>query len=57
MIWLVQARVYHAGDKYYVEVDIIMGRDEKLKVTHDVAGRLKREREGTSLDHRAHYPV
>jgi hypothetical protein len=49
--------VYHAGDKYYVEVDIIMGRDEKLKVTHDVAGRLKREREGTSLDHRAHYPV
>ena len=47
---MVQARAYHAGDKYYVEVDIIMGQEEKLKVTHDVAERLQRKLEGMLFD-------
>ncbi|KAH8784831.1 cation efflux family-domain-containing protein [Hyaloscypha sp. PMI_1271] len=47
------ARAYHAGDKYYVEVDIIMGQEERLKVTHDVAERLQRKLEGLADVERA----
>jgi hypothetical protein len=35
-----QARAYHAGDKYYVEVDTIMDQEERLKMIHDVAEGL-----------------
>ncbi|KUJ16961.1 uncharacterized protein LY89DRAFT_646023 [Mollisia scopiformis] len=47
------ARAYHAGDKYYVEVDVIMGQEEKLKTTHDVAERLQRKLEGLADVERA----
>ncbi|KAH7305696.1 cation diffusion facilitator 1 [Rhexocercosporidium sp. MPI-PUGE-AT-0058] len=39
-------RAYHAGDKYYAEVDIIMDRGETLQVTHDVSETLQRKLEG-----------
>ncbi|CZT52580.1 related to Metal tolerance protein 7 [Rhynchosporium secalis] len=39
-------RAYHAGDKYYAEVDIIMDRFETLQVTHDVSETLQRKLEG-----------
>ena len=38
---------YHAGQRYYVEVDIIMDRAAPLKVTHDVSQSLQRKLEGT----------
>ncbi|CAG8976425.1 hypothetical protein HYALB_00012643, partial [Hymenoscyphus albidus] len=47
------AMAYHSGDKYYVEVDIIMARDEKLEVTHDVAEGLQRKLEGLADVERA----
>ncbi|KAN0104597.1 hypothetical protein V8E51_010342 [Hyaloscypha variabilis] len=47
------ARAYHAGDKYYVEVDIIMGQEERLKVTHDVAEKPQRKLEGLADVERA----
>ncbi|KAM3076285.1 hypothetical protein ACMFMG_006211 [Clarireedia jacksonii] len=47
------ARAYSAGEKYYVEVDIIMGQDEPLKVTHDVSQTLQRKLEGLSDVERA----
>ncbi|TVY73370.1 Metal tolerance protein [Lachnellula suecica] len=47
------ARAYHAGDKYYVEVDIVMGREEKLQITHDVAQSLQRKLEGLADVERA----
>ncbi|KAF8857277.1 hypothetical protein BDZ45DRAFT_653093 [Acephala macrosclerotiorum] len=47
------ARAYHAGDKYYVEVDVIMGQEEKLKTTHDVAEKLQRKLEGLADVERA----
>jgi divalent metal cation (Fe/Co/Zn/Cd) transporter len=50
---LEQARAYHAGDKFYVEVDVIMDKDERLQVTHDVAERLQRKLEGTSKEQSA----
>jgi hypothetical protein len=43
------ARAYHAGDKYYVEVDIVMAQEQPLKVTHDVAEGLQRKLEGSCL--------
>jgi divalent metal cation (Fe/Co/Zn/Cd) transporter len=43
------ARAYHAGDKYYVEVDIVMAEEQPLKVTHDVAQGLQRKLEGSFL--------
>ncbi|RDL40125.1 Uncharacterized protein BP5553_00104 [Venustampulla echinocandica] len=49
----VSARAYHAGDKYYVEVDIIMAEEEPLKVTHDVSQTLQRKLEGLSDVERA----
>ena len=36
-----QVRAYNAGDKYYVELDIIMGEEEMLKVRHDVCEALQ----------------
>ncbi|KAH8657571.1 hypothetical protein BGZ60DRAFT_383615 [Tricladium varicosporioides] len=47
------ARAYHAGDKYYVEVDIIMAADLPLRVTHDVAEGLQRKLEGLADVERA----
>lgn len=43
-----QCRAYHAGQKYYVEVDIIMGQETPLRVSHDVAQTLQRKLEGES---------
>lgn len=39
-------RAYHAGQKYYVEIDVVMDEDAPLKVTHDVAQSLQRKIEG-----------
>ncbi|KAI1772305.1 hypothetical protein F4818DRAFT_182044 [Hypoxylon cercidicola] len=39
-------RAYHAGQKYYVEVDIVMHQDIPLKVSHDVSQSLQRKLEG-----------
>ncbi|KAG9231386.1 cation efflux family-domain-containing protein [Amylocarpus encephaloides] len=47
------ARAYHAGDKYYVEVDVIMSETETLKVTHDVSQALQRKLEGLAHVERA----
>lgn len=44
-----QCRAYHAGQHYYVEVDIVMDEDLPLKVTHDVSQTLQRKLEGKSL--------
>lgn len=39
-------RAYHAGQKYYVEVDVVMDENIPLKVSHDVAQSLQRKLEG-----------
>ncbi|KAK8031064.1 cation efflux family protein [Apiospora arundinis] len=39
-------RAYHAGQKYYVEVDIIMDQEIPLRVSHDVSQTLQRKLEG-----------
>ncbi|KAF5575363.1 metal tolerance 7 [Fusarium subglutinans] len=39
-------RAYHAGQKYYVEVDIVMDEQTSLKISHDVAQSLQRKIEG-----------
>ncbi|EKD18671.1 cation diffusion facilitator 1 [Drepanopeziza brunnea f. sp. 'multigermtubi' MB_m1] len=44
---------YHAGDKYYIEVDIIMDENEQLQVTHDVSQTLQRKLEGLADVERA----
>jgi divalent metal cation (Fe/Co/Zn/Cd) transporter len=41
-----QCRAYHAGQNYYVEVDIVMDEELPLKVTHDVSQTLQRKLEG-----------
>jgi divalent metal cation (Fe/Co/Zn/Cd) transporter len=41
-----QCRAYHAGQNYYVEVDIVMDEDTPLKVSHDVSQTLQRKLEG-----------
>ncbi|KIW14822.1 hypothetical protein PV08_07607 [Exophiala spinifera] len=46
-------KAYHAGDKFYVEVDIIMDEVESLKVTHDVSQALQRKLEGLANVERA----
>lgn len=43
---MIQCRAYHAGQNYYVELDIIMSEDLPLKVTHDVGQTLQRKLEG-----------
>lgn len=42
----IQCRAYHAGQKYYVEVDIVMDEEAPLKITHDVSQTLQRKLEG-----------
>ncbi|KAI1482258.1 hypothetical protein F4774DRAFT_335575 [Daldinia eschscholtzii] len=46
-------RAYHAGQKYYVEVDIVMDQDVPLKISHDVSQSLQRKLEGLSDVERA----
>jgi hypothetical protein len=43
---VLQCRAYHAGEKFYVELDIIMDEEAPLKVTHDVSQTLQRKIEG-----------
>lgn len=43
-----KCRAYHAGQKYYVEVDIIMDQNIPLRVSHDVSQTLQRKLEGKS---------
>ncbi|EXJ62592.1 hypothetical protein A1O7_03030 [Cladophialophora yegresii CBS 114405] len=46
-------RAYHAGEKFYAEVDIVMAETEPLKVTHDVSQSLQRKLEGLADVERA----
>ncbi|RDW85491.1 hypothetical protein BP5796_03816 [Coleophoma crateriformis] len=46
-------RAYHAGQHYYVEMDIIMDEETPLKVSHDVSQNLQRKLEGFSDVERA----
>ncbi|KAI0509662.1 cation efflux family-domain-containing protein [Xylaria bambusicola] len=46
-------RAYHAGQRYYVEVDIIMHTDTPLRISHDVSQSLQRKFEGLSDVERA----
>ncbi|OTB03677.1 hypothetical protein M426DRAFT_60118, partial [Hypoxylon sp. CI-4A] len=46
-------RAYHAGQKYYVEVDIVMDQDVPLKISHDVSQSLQRKLEGLADVERA----
>ncbi|KIW70976.1 hypothetical protein PV04_03202 [Phialophora macrospora] len=46
-------RAYHAGEKFYAEVDIVMAEAETLKVTHDVSQSLQRKLEGLADVERA----
>ncbi|KAI0129414.1 cation efflux family protein, partial [Xylariales sp. AK1849] len=46
-------RAYHAGQNYYVEVDIVMDQELPLKVSHDVSQSLQRKLEGLSDVERA----
>lgn len=39
-------RAYHAGQKYYVEVDVVMDQNTPLKISHDVGQSLQRKLEG-----------
>lgn len=39
-------RAYHAGESYYVEVDIVMDETTPLKISHDVSQSLQRKLEG-----------
>lgn len=48
-----QCRAYHAGQKYYVEVDVVMDAGAPLKITHDVSSDLQRKLEGLADVERA----
>ncbi|KAH3914941.1 hypothetical protein HBI56_017640 [Parastagonospora nodorum] len=50
-------RAYHAGQNYYVEVDVVMDEDLPLKVTHDVSQTLQRKLEGLADVERAYVHV
>ncbi|KAI4934097.1 hypothetical protein J4E86_011479 [Alternaria arbusti] len=50
-------RAYHAGQNYYVEVDIVMDEGLPLKVTHDVSQTLQRKLEGLADVERAYVHV
>jgi glycerophosphoryl diester phosphodiesterase len=39
-------RAYHAGQRYYVEIDVVMDEQTPLRVSHDVAQSLQRKVEG-----------
>ena len=56
-MYLVQCRAYHAGQHYYVEVDIVMDEEAPLKVTHDVSQTLQRKLEGLADVERAYVHV
>ena len=43
---MLQCRAYHAGQNYYVEVDVVMDENMPLKTTHDVSQTLQRKLEG-----------
>ncbi|RBQ88622.1 hypothetical protein VDGD_01593 [Verticillium dahliae] len=45
-----QCRAYHAGQRYYVEIDVVMDEDTPLRISHDVAQELQRKVEGESDD-------
>ncbi|KAE8151635.1 cation efflux protein [Aspergillus avenaceus] len=46
-------RAYHVGQQYYVEVDIVMDQDTKLRDSHDVSQELQRKLEGLADVERA----
>ncbi|KAI1427895.1 cation efflux family-domain-containing protein [Xylaria sp. FL1777] len=46
-------RAYHAGQQFYVEVDIIMDADTPLQISHDVSQSLQKKFEGLSNVERA----
>ncbi|RDA94065.1 hypothetical protein CP533_5277 [Ophiocordyceps camponoti-saundersi (nom. inval.)] len=46
-------RAYHAGQNYYVEVDIVMDAQTPLRVSHDVGQSLQRKLEGLADVERA----
>lgn len=48
-----QCRAYHAGQKYYVEVDVVMDSNTPLKISHDVGQSLQRKLEGLADVERA----
>ncbi|KAH7112163.1 cation efflux family-domain-containing protein [Dendryphion nanum] len=50
-------RAYHAGQNYYVEVDIVMDEETPLKITHDVSQTLQRKLEGLADVERAYVHV
>jgi len=54
---LIQCRAYHAGQNYYVEVDIVMDEALPLKITHDVSQTLQRKLEGLADVERAYVHV
>ncbi|OLN85297.1 Metal tolerance protein 10 [Colletotrichum chlorophyti] len=48
-----QCRAYHAGQRYYVEIDIVMDETTPLRVSHDVSQELQRKVEGLADVERA----
>ncbi|KAF1997169.1 hypothetical protein P154DRAFT_537315 [Amniculicola lignicola CBS 123094] len=50
-------RAYHAGQHYYVEVDIVMDEETPLKISHDVSQSLQRKLEGLADVERAYVHV
>ncbi|WYZ37786.1 hypothetical protein EsH8_II_001292 [Colletotrichum jinshuiense] len=46
-------RAYHAGQRYYVEIDIVMDESTPLRISHDVSQELQRKVEGLSDVERA----
>ena len=45
-ILLHQCRAYHAGERYYVEVDLVMDENTTLKISNDISQALQRKIEG-----------
>ncbi|KAJ5871523.1 Cation efflux protein [Penicillium soppii] len=48
-----QCRAYHSGQQLYVEVDIVMDPETKLRESHDVSQALQRKLEGLADVERA----
>ncbi|RDA82880.1 hypothetical protein CP532_0394 [Ophiocordyceps camponoti-leonardi (nom. inval.)] len=46
-------RAYHAGQNYYVEVDVVMDAQTPLRISHDVGQSLQRKLEGLADVERA----
>ncbi|PGG99484.1 hypothetical protein GX51_06304 [Blastomyces parvus] len=55
--WRIQkvdtCRAYHTGEKFCVEMDVVMDEDTPLKVSHDVSQSLQRKLEGLASVERA----